>query len=177
MRFKCDRKALLDYGRGGIGYVQPERVKADATLHMMGFLTPRSPVREKEMVKRKIVSLSACVGVVVLLSGCSRAVLHDYQPTLNQPYTDKAKYDKDIAECREWGYLTDKEAAHSNLSIWSAPFITAGLVGLATADDDPRDNDKQRTFSSVHNMNLCMERRGYDVNEMESHLPGSDYPH
>lgn len=40
----CSRSsALLDYGRGGIGYVQPARVKAHAASRVEGLSTPRSP--------------------------------------------------------------------------------------------------------------------------------------
>jgi hypothetical protein len=123
--------------------------------------------------RTKLLTIAA---VALTLTGCSSLVLKDYQPTLDKPYTNKAKYDKDIAECREWGQLTERESAQVDARSTFMPLALVGMAERGAADTDPRDKDKGRRLGAIPNINLCMERRGYAVNEMESHVPGGNYP-
>lgn len=113
----------------------------------------------------------------VLLSGCADMFVHAYEPTLNKPYADSVKYKKDLAECHEWAKLTAKESARVSQGWTTFPLVAAaGYVEGWVADTEDRDHDRKRSGSIIQHINLCMERRGYAVNEMASKIPGGTYP-
>lgn len=116
--------------------------------------------------------------VVLSLTACADWLVHGYEPTLNTPYKNKVEYDKDISECSEWAMLTPRESARVNSNMVNFPLLNIyGYIQLAVLDKEPRDLDPRRRTSVINNINVCMERRGYDVNEAESHVPGASYPH